>query len=124
MRVEQRSAISRRSILKRVAATAMLGPLFHATKGTMSAQVRQGGGINRNSSPSALKITDIRACRIAANYDYPIIKVYTNQDIYGLGEVRDAGVEGIALMLKAHLLGKDPLDIAGNLRPLRQFAGH
>jgi hypothetical protein len=30
----------------------------------------------------------------------------------------------IALILKAHLLGKDPLDIVGNLRPLRQFAGH
>ena len=106
MRIQKRSAISRRSILKRVAATAMLGPLFQATRGTMSAQVRQGGNINRNSSPSALKITDIRACRIAANYDYPIIKVYTNQDIYGLGEVRDAGVEGMALMLKPFLVGQ------------------
>src|SRR5664279_4711217 len=124
MRVEQRSAISRRSILKRVAATAMLGPLFHATKGTMSAQVRQGGGINRNSSPSALKITDIRACRIAANYDYPIIKVYTNQDIYGLGEVRDAGVEGMALMLKPFLVGQDPTDIEGLLRRVRPYANH
>ena len=41
-----------------------------------------------------------------------------------MGEVRDAGVEGIALILKAHLPGKDPLDIVSALRPLRQFAGH
>src|ERR1035437_1842939 len=124
MRINQRSAISRRSILKRVAATALLGPLFQATKGTMSAQVRQGGNLNRNSSPSALKITDIRACRIAANYDYPIIKVYTNQDIYGLGEVRDAGVEGMALMLKPFLVGQDPTDIEGLLRRIRPYANH
>jgi L-alanine-DL-glutamate epimerase-like enolase superfamily enzyme len=34
------------------------------------------------------------------------------------------GVEGIALILKAHLLGKNPLDIEGNLRVLREFANH
>src|ERR1022692_4440384 len=111
---------TRRTMLRRAAATAMLGPLFKVTPGIVSAQQT----VNRNSAPSKLRITDMRACRVAANYDYPIVKIYTNQDVYGLGEVRDAGVEGIALILKAHLLGKDPLDIVGNLRPLRQFAGH
>ena len=81
-------------------------------------------GVNRNSAPSGLKITDMRACRLAANYDYPIIKIFTNQDVYGLGEVRDAGVEGIALILKPYLVGKDPLLIEANLRGLRQFANH
>ena len=33
-------------------------------------------------------------------------------------------MEGIALILTAHLVGKNPLDIEGNLRNLRQFAGH
>src|ERR1039457_6760034 len=108
---------TRRTMLRRAAATAMLGPLFKVTPGIVSAQQT----VNRNSAPSKLRITDMRACRVAANYDYPIVKIYTNQDVYGLGEVRDAGVEGIALILKAHLLGKDPLDIVGNLRPLRQF---
>jgi len=105
-----------------------LGAIF-----TAAASGQQGGGrgapvrygpINKFSAPSDLKITDIRALRIAANFDYPIIKIFTNQDVYGLGEVRDAGVEGIALILKAHLVGKNPLDIEGNLRNLRQFAGH
>ena len=80
--------------------------------------------LNTNSAPSDLKITDMRAATVAANYDYPLIRIDTNQGIYGLGEVRDAGVKGIALILKAHLLGKNPLNIDGNLREIRQFANH
>lgn len=34
------------------------------------------------SRPTNLKITDIRGCTVASNYDYPIIKIYTNQDIF------------------------------------------
>jgi L-alanine-DL-glutamate epimerase-like enolase superfamily enzyme len=102
------------------AAGSVLGPLFRATEGSVSAQET----VNRNSAPSALKITDMRACRVAANYDYPLIKIYTNQDVYGLGEVRDAGVEGIALLLKPYLVGRSPLNIEENLRLVRQFAGH
>ncbi len=109
---------TRRSVLRSAVAASALGPLFKATEGSVSAQ------LNRNSAQSALRITDMRACRVAANYDYPIIKIYTNQDVYGLGEVRDAGVEGIALVLKPYLVGRNPLDIRGNLRLLRQFAGH
>src|ERR1039457_636311 len=117
MKTRHSMNMSRRTMLRSAAAAAMLGPLFKATQGSVSAQTR----VNRNSSPSGLKITDMRACRVAANYDYPIIKICTNQDVYGLGEVRDAGVEGQALILKAHLLGRNPLDIEGNLRTLRQF---
>jgi L-alanine-DL-glutamate epimerase-like enolase superfamily enzyme len=116
----QKAILSRRSMLRSAAAGAMFGPLFKATEGQVSAQQT----VNKNSSPSTLKITDMRACRLAANYDYPLIKIYTNQDVYGLGEVRDAGVEGIALVLKAHLLGKNPLNIEGNLRMLRNFSNH
>jgi L-alanine-DL-glutamate epimerase-like enolase superfamily enzyme len=85
--------------------------------------VVEPAGFNTNSAPSALKITDMRACTIASNYDYPIIRVDTNQGVYGLGEVRDAGVAGIALILKAHLLGKNPLEIDPILEHIRQFAG-
>ena len=63
------------------------------------------------SRPSDLKITDIRGATLAAIYDFPIIKIYTNQGIVGLGEVRDAGWISQALMLKPYLIGKDPLDI-------------
>ena len=47
--------------------------------------------ISRNSEPTALRITDMRLAVVAANYDYPIIRIDTNQGVYGLGEVRDAG---------------------------------
>ena len=80
-------------------------------------------GVNKNSAPSQLKITDMRAVTVAANYDYPIIRIDTNQGVSGLGEVRDAGVKGTALILKAHLLGKNPLEIEPILEGIRQFAG-
>jgi L-alanine-DL-glutamate epimerase-like enolase superfamily enzyme len=74
------------------------------------------------SRPTKLKITDIRGCTVASNFDYPIIKVYTNQDVYGLGEVRDAGYLGQALILKPYLVGKDPLDLEGIMESLRPYS--
>lgn len=79
--------------------------------------------INKFSSPSDLRITDIRALRIAANFDYPIIKIFTNQGVYGLGEVRDAGNENSALGMKPLLVGRNPLDISGILQAVRPYAG-
>jgi L-alanine-DL-glutamate epimerase-like enolase superfamily enzyme len=79
--------------------------------------------INKFSSPSDLRITDIRALRIAANFDYPIIKIFTNQDVYGLGEVRDAGNENSALAMKPLLVGRNPLDVTGILQSVRPYAG-
>lgn len=76
------------------------------------------------SRPTKLKITEIRGCTVASNFDYPIIKIYTNQDVYGLGEVRDAGHLGQALILKPYLVGKDPLDIEGIMESLRPHSGH
>jgi L-alanine-DL-glutamate epimerase-like enolase superfamily enzyme len=81
------------------------------------------GPINKFSSPSDLKITDIRALRIAANFDYPVIKVFTNQDVYGLGEVRDGGNGNLALGMKPLLVGRNPLDIGGILQSVRPYAG-
>ena len=85
------------------------------------AQTTQPGGVNRNSAPSQLQITDMRAIRIASNYDYPIIRIDTNQGVYGLGEVRDAGNEGMALVLKPHIVGKNPLNIEPLLDSVRNF---
>jgi len=76
-----------------------------------------------NSRPSDLRITDIRGATLASIYDFPIIKVYTNQGIIGLGEVRDAGWIAQALMLKPYLIGKDPLDIETILMSIRHLTG-
>ena len=47
-------------------------------------------GIRTGSSPSDLKITDMRIAVVGKdNWRWPIIKLYTNQGLVGLGEVRD-----------------------------------
>ena len=66
----------------------------------------------------------MRAVTVAANYDYNIIRLDTNQGVYGLGEVRDAGSKNSALMLKPYVVGANPLDITGVLRRIRSFAWH
>ena len=61
---------------------------------TTSEQTQLGrleNAINTHSRPANLRITDMRIAVVAANYDYPIIRIDTNQGVYGLGEVRDAG---------------------------------
>ena len=106
------SAPTRRSVLK---ASSGAAALTAGLSSSAAAAPAQSAGVNKNSAPSDLKITDMRAVTIAANYDYPIIRIDTNQGVYGYGEVRDAGVKGIALILKAHLVGQNPLDISRNL---------
>ncbi len=113
--------LSRRRLLERAMGAAALGSAFKFVDRPASGQPVQAGGVNRNSAPSALKITDMRAIRIASNYDYPIIRIDTNQGVYGLGEVRDAGNEGMALLLKAHILGRNPLEIEPILDRVRNF---
>ncbi len=77
--------------------------------------------VNRNSSPSELKITDLR---IAYTSKAPIIKIDTNQGIYGLGEVRDQGSPRYALFLKSRLLGKNPCNVEQLFKMIKQFGGH
>ena len=107
--------LTRRQLL---AAAAFPG-LFRMTEGAANAQT-----LNRNSAPSQLKITDIRSVLVASNYDYPIIRIDTNQGVYGLGEVRDAGREGTALVLKPHIKGRNPLQIEPILDSIRNFSNH
>ena len=115
--------MTRRELLQASMGAAAVVPGLQAGALTTGVQAPAAAPINKNSAPSGLKITDMRACTVASNYDYPIIRIDTNQGVYGLGEVRDAGVKGIALILKAHILGKNPLEIESILRDIRQFAG-
>lgn len=115
------SRFSRRQLIARTAAFA---GLFKMTESGSSAASPKEGGFNRNSAPSQLKITDMRSVLVASNYDYPIIRIDTNQGVYGLGEVRDAGREGTALVLKPHLIGRNPLHIEPILDSIRNFANH
>ncbi len=78
-----------------------------------------------NSRPSSLKITDLRIATIkGAPMVDPIIRIDTNQGLYGLGEVRDGASKNYALMLKSRILGENPCDIDRIFRKIKQFGGH
>jgi L-alanine-DL-glutamate epimerase-like enolase superfamily enzyme len=81
--------------------------------------------VNTNSKPSELKITDLRVTTITgAPMTDPIIRIDTNQGIYGLGEVRDGASKTYALMLKSRLLGQNPCNVDRIFRSIKQFGFH
>ncbi len=109
----------RRSFLQ--SAAGVLGAGFSADQ-TLEALPQN---TNTNSKPSALRITDLRVATVArAPMTCPIIRIDTNQGIYGLGEVRDGASAKYALMLKSRLLNENPCDIDKLFRKIKQFGGH
>ena len=81
--------------------------------------------IRTSSRPSDLRITDIRVAEITgAPFRSALLKIYTNQGIVGLGEVRDGASATYALMLKSRLLGENPCDVDRLFRRIKQFGGH
>jgi gluconate/galactonate dehydratase len=81
--------------------------------------------VNTNSRPSELRITDMRVAEIVgAPFASVLLKIYTNQGIVGLGEIRDGASATYALMLKSRLLGENPCDIDRLFRRVKQFGGH
>lgn len=80
--------------------------------------------VNRASKPSELKITDMRYCIVQNVGRTPIIRIDTNQGIYGLGEVRDGADERYALMLKSRLLGQNPCNVEQIFKMIKQFGHH
>jgi L-alanine-DL-glutamate epimerase-like enolase superfamily enzyme len=109
----------RRSFL--TAAGGLLGAGFWADD-TLDAAVQN---TNRSSQPSALKITDLRVAVVGgAPMTCPLIRIDTNQGIYGLGEVRDGASKTFALLLKSRILGENPCNIDKIFRKLKQFGFH
>ncbi len=89
---------------------------------------QEGGmvkGTNLHSSPSTLKITDMRYCVVQkpGPSPCPIIRIDTNQGVYGLGEVRDAAGYQYAMVLKNRLLNENPLRIDYLFNKIAQFGG-
>jgi len=114
---------SRRGFIKKAA----LGGI--ALGGFMNSRIedtvaRVTSNVSRASSPSELKITDMRVAVITNVGRTPIIRIDTNQGIYGLGEVRDGADERYALQLKSRLLGQNPCNVEMLFRSIRQFGYH
>jgi hypothetical protein len=98
----------RRSFIKK---TALGGISIAALKGLSIEDTLAGltSAVQRNSNPSDLRITDMRIATVRVQARNPIVRIDTNQGIYGLGEVRDGADGRYALMLKSRLLGLKPL---------------
>jgi L-alanine-DL-glutamate epimerase-like enolase superfamily enzyme len=82
-------------------------------------QVEQA--IHTGSRPSDLKITDVRLAVVCSNYDYPILRIDTNQGVYGIGEVRDAGHKENALQFKSMLVGQNPCNVDMIFRAIKRY---
>jgi L-alanine-DL-glutamate epimerase-like enolase superfamily enzyme len=80
-------------------------------------------GVSRASSPSELKITDLRYALTTVLGGTAIIRIDTNQGIYGLGEVRDGADVRYALMLKSRILGLNPCNVEMIFKIIKQFGG-
>src|ERR1043166_9555164 len=109
----------RRSFLKTTAG--LLGAGFWADE-TLDALPQN---TNTNSKPSALKITDVRVAVLGrAPMTCPLIRIDTNQGIYGLGEVRDGASKNYTLVLKSKLLNENPCNVDKVFRKIKQFGSH
>lgn len=112
--------IDRRKFLKKTGLGGLsLAGLSLAPMGDQVAYATQG--VNRNSSPSELKITDMRVCSVLRT---PIIRIYTNQGLIGHGDVRDIGDYRYALMLKSRILGENPCNVEKLFKIIKQFGHH
>jgi L-alanine-DL-glutamate epimerase-like enolase superfamily enzyme len=60
-----------------------------------------------------MKITDVRTAVIEGNFDWVLVRVYTDEGLTGLGEAYwGAGVAEIVHRLRPALVGENPFDVA------------
>ncbi|HYM05494.1 MAG TPA: mandelate racemase/muconate lactonizing enzyme family protein [Terriglobales bacterium] len=142
--------IGRRGLFKSSAAILGGSLLGRKAKAAAEPQIRN---VNTNSSPSTLKITDLRVATVVRRrgegeapgrpqrnmpngrrppqggmpmfgFGCTIIRIDTNQGVYGLGEVRDGASATYALFLKSRLLGENPLRLNYLWQKIKQFGYH
>jgi hypothetical protein len=108
---------SRRTFLKRTELGGIaLGGLMSLSIEDTIAQT--SSSVQRSSSPSDLKITDMRYATIMNKH---IIRIDTNQGVSGLGEVRDGADVRYALLLKSRILGLNPCNVEMLFKIIRQY---
>ena len=115
---------SRRDFIRKAGASGlMLGAfMFSPIEETLAESTSK---VNRNSAPSDLKITDMRyAVVMNGHARCPVIRIDTNQGIYGLGEVRDQASWRFALFLKSRILGMNPCSVEMVFKRIKQFGFH
>ena len=81
--------------------------------------------VNTYSSPTELRITDMRIANlVGVPFPASIIRLDTNQGLCGYGEVRDWASPMYALMLKRQLIGENPCNVDKLFRKIKQFGFH
>ncbi|CAN5498491.1 mandelate racemase/muconate lactonizing enzyme family protein [soil metagenome] len=119
---------NRRGFLKKTALGGMTlaGMMSLSVEDTLAQTTAK---VSRSSHPSDLKITDMRYVTVSNGTSFTnarnvIIRIDTNQGIYGLGEVRDGGDPRYALFLKSRILGMNPCNVEMIFKKLKPFGGH
>lgn len=118
------SGSSRRGFVRKsVLGGLSLGALmFHSDDEVLAQSTSK---VNRNSAPSDLRITDMRYAVVMNGYARcPVIRIDTNQGIYGLGEVRDGASWRYAMFLKSRILGMNPCNVEMIFKRIKQFGFH
>ena len=113
----------RRNFLKKAALGGIaLGGLMHLSIEDTIAQTTQK--VSRSSSPSDLKITDLRfAEKGGGGLPARILRIETNQGITGLGDIRDGTDPRRVLMLKSKIIGLNPCNVEMIFKVIKQFGG-
>ena len=114
----------RREFFKKAGLGGMMlgGFMFSSIEDTLAQSTSK---VNRKSAPSDLKITDMRyAVVMNGHARCPVIRIDTNQGIYGLGEVRDQASWRYAMFLKSRILGMNPCNVEMIFKRIKQFGFH
>jgi L-alanine-DL-glutamate epimerase-like enolase superfamily enzyme len=114
---ENRRHFLKKTAIGGISLGGLLGMSFEDTMAQSTSKV------NRASNPSELKITDMRYALTTVLGGTAIIRIDTNQGIYGLGEVRDGADARYALMLKSRILGQNPCNVEQIFKSIKQFGG-
>lgn len=115
---------SRRDFIKKAGIGGIMlgGMMFSSIEDTVA---QSTSNVKRASLPSDLKITDMRyAVVMNGGARCPVIRIDTNQGIYGLGEVRDGASWRYAMFLKSRILGMNPCNVEMIFKRIKQFGFH
>ncbi len=120
---DNRRVFLKKTVMGGMALTGLMGLPIEDTIAHSTSKVQ------RNSYPSDLKITDMRYTTIDNGTSFTnarnvIIRIDTNQGIYGLGEVRDGADPRYALFLKSRILGLNPCNVEMIYKIIKPFGGH
>jgi L-alanine-DL-glutamate epimerase-like enolase superfamily enzyme len=118
-----RTPRDRRDFLKKVGIGGLsLAGMMHLSIEDTIAQTTQK--VSRASSPSDLRITDLRVLEKGnTGFGSRIVRIYTNQGITGVGDSRDGCDQRFVLALKPKIVGMNPCNVEMIFRVIQQFGG-